>query len=99
MATSTYDIGDARRLAVAFTNSAGAATDPTVITFKLLKPDGTSVSLTYGVDGALIKDSTGNYHTDYLITLPGRHTYRWLGVGAIAAAENGEFYALKDQAA
>ena len=99
MTTAAYDIGDTRRLTVTFTNLAGAAADPTGVTFSIRKPDGTAINYVYLTDAEIVKSGTGVYYVDFAITLPGRHIYRFAGTGAVAAAENGEFYARRNEAA
>lgn len=93
MATS-YDIGDQAVTRAAFTTSAGAAVDPTLVRVFLRLPDGTESILTYGVDGAVIKDSVGNYHYDWSLTVEGSHCYRWVGTGAAVAAGEKTFRVL-----
>ena len=99
MPTTAFDIGDTRRLTVTFTNLAGANTDPTGVTFTIKKPDGTITTYVYGTDSQLVKSAVGIYYVDYSIALAGRHVYRFAGTGAIVAAENGEIYARRNEAA
>lgn len=98
MATPAYDIGDTRRLTATFTNLAGAATDPTTVTFKVKVPDGTITTYIYGTHAELAKSATGVYYVDYSITQAGRYSYRFEGTGTVATAENGEFYARRNEA-
>lgn len=77
---NTYDIGDVVRCAVAFTNAAGTAVDPTTVKFRIRKPDRSIDFYTYGVDAEVIKDSTGNYHMDILIDQSGTWYYRMEGI-------------------
>jgi hypothetical protein len=88
---NTYDIGDNPRLTATFRNEADAVADPTSIVAKYRKPDGTVVTLTYGVDLALYKDSTGIYHTDITVDMAGRWYYRFVGTGNVIAAEETYF--------
>ncbi len=93
----SYDLGDTRRLSAVFTVSANSptATDPTTITFSMRKPDGTVTTNVYGDSPAVvIKLSTGSYYVDWLLAQVGRHTYRWVGTGAAAEADTGEFESL-----
>jgi len=90
--TQSYDIGDAPRLAVAFTDYADAAADPTAITFTCHEPDGVVVTYEHGADVELVKDSVGNYHVDYLITKQGRHSFKFVGTGNIKSAQQSDFY-------
>ena len=92
----SYDLGDTRRLSAVFTVAANSppATDPTTLTFKMREPDGTVTSYVEGTDAELVKDSTGNFHVDWLTAKAGRHVYRWIGTGAAAEADTGEFEVL-----
>jgi len=84
---SEYDKGDQVRVSAAFTNAVGTAIDPTTVRFKYKTPaSGTAVTLVYGVDGALVKDSTGNYHVDIDLDLAGVYRFRWESVGTGKAA-------------
>jgi len=81
-----------------FTNSAGADADPTVVKFYLREEvDGTELEWTYAavpVEGtdyptgmnAVVKDSTGDYHVDFVTRKAERHTGRWRGSGTIFQA-------------
>ena len=88
-----------RRLTVTFTNLAGVVADPTGVSFYIRNPDGTATSYVYGTDAELVKSATGIYYVDFAVTLSGRHVYRFVGTGAVATAENGEFYARRNEAA
>ena len=92
----SYDLGDTRKLSATFTVAANspAATDPTTLTFSIREPDGVVTSYVYLTDAELVKDSTGVYHVDWLIAKVGRHTYRWVGTGAAAETDTGEFESL-----
>ena len=91
MDVNLHDIGDKVRMAAAFT-SGGVAFDPTAVVFKLKLPSGTIVTYTYGTDAELVKDSTGNYHVDYKVTIKGAYHYYFDGTGAIEAAEEDSFF-------
>lgn len=88
---TTHDIGDLVPLRAAFTNAAGAAADPTNVTFKIRKPDGTTTTYVHGTDSELVKDSVGNYHVDFPVTLAGFYEWRYEGTGTVTAAIDGEF--------
>lgn len=87
-----YELGDIARLNVSFTVS-GVLTDPTTITAKVLKPDGTSTTYTVG---SMIHVSTGVYYLDVTCTASGRWTYKYVGTGAAADVGTGEFYVNED---
>jgi hypothetical protein len=84
----SYDIGDRVVVSVVFYSDATLTTaaDPTAVTLEYMAPNGTITTLTYGVDGALVKDSTGNYHVNLDPTQSGVWKYKWQGTGAIVSA-------------
>lgn len=87
---NTYDVGDLIRVSAAFT-SGGDAIDPTTVTAKVKAPTGTITTLVYGVDGGLVKDSAGNYHTDISAAEVGTYAYRFQSTGTGQAAAEGAF--------
>lgn len=93
--TQSYDIGDKPRFSVAFADFANAAADPTTVTFVCTQPDGMLITYVYSTDSELAKDSTGNYHVDYAITQAGRHSFKFVGAGAVVSTQQSEFYARK----
>ena len=88
---NSYDVGDVVRCSGAFANSAGAAVDPTAVLCKVRKPDGTITTLTYGVDGALVKAAVGSYYTDVNATEAGIWAYRFYSTGTGQAAGETSF--------
>lgn len=90
MAINQYDIGDLVRVSVIFKNDALVATDPTTVSLKFRKPDGTVT--TWAVTaGEIVKDSTGNYHADIPISASGGWHYKWFGTGAVVVGEESAF--------
>ena len=96
MTTTTRDVGDKCRVTCTFKNLAGADTDPTAITFKMLEPDGTVTTYVYGVDAELVKSATGIYYVDWTSDQAGRHLYRFIGTGTVEQTVQGEVFALRD---
>lgn len=92
MTINTYDVGGLIRCSAVFTSIAGAAVDPTVVKFKYRTPSGTIATYTYGIDAALVKDSTGHYHVDVDATRDGMWFYRFESTGAGQAAEEHGFF-------
>lgn len=84
--TNTYDIGDRIRSSVEFRTTAGALTNPTTIIFRYKDPSENITILTYGVDAAVIRDATGQYHVDVDIDEAGTWHYRWEGTGVLVGA-------------
>jgi len=86
---NTYLLGQQIRLSAAYKNSAGAAADPTTVTFKIKSPAGTTTTLVYGTDAAAVKDSTGNYHVDRTPDAAGEWSYKFIGAGTIITVGEG----------
>lgn len=84
---ANYDHGDLVRIEGVFTTAAGVALDPTAVICEVIAPGGTKTTYTYGTDLALVKDSTGNYHLDISVAVPGTYKYRWHSTGTGQAAE------------
>lgn len=85
-----YDIGDLVRITGTFTNSAGVVIDPTTVLFKHKDPSGNKTTLTYGVDSAVVRTSTGVYYVDLSVDEVGTWYYRWQSTGTGQSA--GETY-------
>lgn len=66
--------------------------DPAVVKCRYIDPDGTATVLTYGVDGALVKDSVGNYHVNINANKAGDWHYRFESTGSGQASNEGSFY-------
>jgi hypothetical protein len=52
-------------------DSTGTLADASTLTATITPPYGTATTYTYGVDGALVRDSTGVYHVNVALTLRG----------------------------
>lgn len=91
MTISVFQVGDKVRLAAEFTDIDEADSDPGGVLCKVREPDGSVTTYTYGTDAALIKDSTGNYHLDFLTTQSGRHRYGFYGITSGQAVSESEF--------
>ncbi len=85
-------IGDLHRVTATFENAAGVATNPTMVTLRLKKPDGTFVA----PNPTPVSDGSGVYHYDVSCTAAGTWVPKWFGSGAVTAAEPGEFYVARD---
>jgi len=87
---NSYDSGDVVRVAVTFTNQSGTAVDPGAVALKVKNPLGVITIYNYPADG-VIKDSTGNYHFDFDLTVQGKWVYRWQGTVSNKGAEENSF--------
>jgi len=54
--------------------------DPSTVTAEVKPPTGTTTLFTYGVDGALTKDSAGKYRLIIDLVLAGAYHVKWTGV-------------------
>ena len=89
------DLGDLVHAVAVFEDSTGTAVDPTTVRFYYrVEQVGTTTTLTYGTDAALVKISTGNYYVDIdTANLGGWYYWRWRGsVAAGAGSAQGSFY-------
>lgn len=88
-----YDIGDLARVTAVFTDGeTGDAIDPDVVKLAYRPKDGELVTLTYGTDSEIVKDSVGHYHADIDIDSSGIWRYRWYSTGDGQAAEESSFF-------
>jgi len=83
----TFDIGDGVRFKVTFRDLDLALADPTTITVVIEDPSGNQEALEFGVDGDVIKASTGIFYVDRTMDESGLWRHRWDGVGALIAAQ------------
>lgn len=77
------------RIAANFQNEDRTDVDPSTVVLKLMSPNGTTTTYTYGTDAELVKANTGDYYTDYSPDMSGRWWYRWetTGTGTATAVE------------
>ena len=80
------DIGDEVRFSMVFKDANDVDADPDTVTFRTRQSDGTEVSV-ISQTPPVIKDATGRYHADIVMTQSGRFHWRWVGVGTINVVE------------
>lgn len=85
---NTYDIGNLITTNVKFTTSAGVPADPTTVTLKVQPPGIPAVSYT---GSELTKNAVGDYSYEINANIAGVWSYRWIGEGAIVAAQDSAF--------
>lgn len=90
--TEIYDVGDKIRMSAVFT-AAGALMDPTDVYFRLYIKKVFIVEHEFGISPALIRDSVGRYHMDFIIPTRGYWSYKAIGTGAVVAVETSFFIA------
>jgi len=94
-----YLVGNPIRLRAVWTdpNNANAPIDPTTVTVKYADPTGTITTVIYP-SAPIVKESTGIYHIDVLVTVSGKWTYDWIGSGAVAPSRaEKEFVVLQSE--
>ena len=74
---TAYDKGDSAVLTVTFRTADGALTDPAIVKFRAVDPDGLITNWTYGVDAQVTKSSTGVYVATLLLPVVGVWGYHW----------------------
>jgi hypothetical protein len=82
------DRGDVVLASVAFTNAAGAPTNPTAVTF-MVRTLNTQTDYVYGTDDEVTRPSTGTYVLTLPIATDRKHDIRVVGTGAVIAAARG----------
>lgn len=85
---NVHDKGDQVRLAVAFTDAAGAAADPSSVTLKYRKPDGSITTIAYG---SLTHPAVGSFYADVVVDQAGTWSYRFESSGTYVGAEEESF--------
>jgi hypothetical protein len=91
------NIGDMVRVSSNFVDTANTSTDPNTVVFKMKEPNNTVTTYTFGVNAQMVKESTGNYHVDWLVGASGFHVYNYRGNGVANAAEEASFMAVPSQ--
>src|SRR5258708_4089071 len=86
-----FALGQLVRLSCTFSGGR-TPTDPTTITTAYRDPSGAVTSLTYGVDAALKRQSTGVYYVDVSASIGGTWSHRFAGTGACESADEKTFY-------
>lgn len=95
MATDTAVVGATKRLTFTFTDVNDDAADPTSITLTIRQPDGTEVSKSEADMTGGNSPVDGIWYYDFAVTQEGRHHAHCDGDGAVEAATQIEFYALR----
>ncbi len=86
---TTYDLGDVIALAVAITDSTGAAANAGAVTCTITRPDASTVS------PAVANPATGSYSVVYTAAASGRYSVAWTATGANASAFTDTFTVAK----
>jgi len=87
MSTTRLYVNDQVRWTVTFATEAGAATDPTTVTFKATSPAGTTTSYVYGTAAEATKTATGVFKLLLTLGSAGPWQLAAIGTGTIAKSE------------
>lgn len=85
-AINEHDIGDVVELEGKFTDVAGAPANPGAVALRVRKPDGSVLTPTP------TSSVVGTWSATLSVDLSGWWTFRFIGTGANAAAEEGRFF-------
>jgi hypothetical protein len=90
---STFQVGDKVVITSTFTDPAAsdALVDPSVVTYKVKNPNGSTSTYTYGTDSEAAKTSTGIYTLKINITMAGVWKWRSYCTGNFQGAAQGSF--------
>ena len=77
-----YSKGDLVRIRGVFSDSDGVAQDPAAVFCKYTNPAGTTTTLEYSADAALVKSATGIYYVDVDASTAGAWPYTFYATGS-----------------
>lgn len=87
MAAANLTVGTRAKVTAAFTNTAGAAANPTTVVAQVRDPSGEITTYTYGTDSQPTRTSTGVYVLEFDLDTEGQWQVRFAGTGAVVAAQ------------
>lgn len=91
-----FYIGTMVRLTAHFTDLDGNNIDPDTVAVRIMGPNGTQSTLSYGADQDIGQTSAGHYYADYIPMASGRFNVRWeTGEAANTYAVEGDFLVKK----
>lgn len=90
--TPVFDIGDSRTFTASLLNKLGMADDPSVLTVRVIEPDGVITEYAYPEDDEVSRVDQGVYAVDVLFTQKGRHQIKFIGSGDVVTAEAVEVF-------
>lgn len=91
--SNTYPAGSSVKCRALFYSDVAKTTlaDPTSVIFRYRDPSGNITTHTYGVDGALIKSTTGDYYENIDTDEHGAWAYEFEGTGSVNVVLPGKF--------
>lgn len=94
---SDYVPGNLVECSGEFDDENGDPMDPDNVFFRYKNPAGAVVTLEFGVDVAVVQDSTGRYHANVDATTHGVWFYRWYSTGNGQGADEKSFTVRKSE--
>lgn len=94
LTTNTYEVDATVTLQAKFTDLDGVPADPTDVVFRMIEPDDTETTYTFGVDDAVTNPEVGTYLVEWLVTQAGTHCWRFKGTGEVTALRTRRFDAV-----
>lgn len=89
--STTYDVGDRRKLSVIIRDEEGLPADPGFLEFSIREPDGDITSYQYGINSELIRTGVGIYFVYWDCAKNGLHRWRFEAGGNVVVAEQTTF--------
>lgn len=97
--TPIFDVGDRPQLTFTLIDDATSANvDADALTLTTWAPDGTTNTLTYGVDPEIVRTGVGVYTYQLELTQPGQWTAKWAATGTYEASQTDTLQVASDPA-
>lgn len=64
-------------------------TEPNTLRLDIIDPTGTTTSYTWGTDGEVVREDTGQFYFDLMLTQRGEWSYEWYSNSTLTAFETG----------
>lgn len=84
---ATYWVNDQVIATATFATTAGVATNPTTVTFKVAAPAGTTTSYVYGAASEVERTTTGTYTCTFTADAAGTWQVAAIGTGTVARSD------------
>lgn len=92
--TDVYTFGKTVRITGTFRALGVTLTDPTTVTLVIETPGKVETTYTYS-GGGVTRDSVGVFRRDVDANESGTWSWRWIGTGAVADVDEGQFVILE----
>lgn len=93
----SYVVGQVTILEASFVDDNGDPINPSTVKVWVKDPSDVETAYVYGVDAAVIRDSTGEYHMDYELISHGKYWWRWEADGNVDGADEDPIFVRRSQ--